>query len=169
MESVEVILRELKYSDKANLAILANNRKIWDHVRNFFPHPYTEKDAEDFISKCSVEDPRVTFAIEYNMELTGIIGLVLQTDVYHFSAELGYWIGEPYWNKGIATQAVKKILNYGLRVLKLERIFTGVFAYNKASQRVLEKCGFELEGVFRKSVFKNNKFVDEFRYAAVNK
>jgi len=160
-------LRELLSSDKERLAELANNKKIWDNVRDYFPHPYTEKDAIEFIGICAKENPKTTFAIEFQKEFVGVAGLVLQTDVYRKTAEIGYWIGEPYWNKGIGTMAVKLLLNYGFNSLKLHRIFTGVFEYNKASQKVLEKCGFRLEGVFEKSVFKNDAIVDEYRYGIV--
>lgn len=160
-------LRELQPADNERLAELANNKKIWDNVRDFFPHPYTQKDANEFIGICAKENPKTTFAIEFHKELTGVAGLVLQTDIYRKSAEIGYWIGEPYWNKGIATSAVKLLVNYGFESLKLYRIFTGVFEYNKASQKVLEKCGFKHEGIFEKSVFKNNTIFDEYRYGMV--
>ncbi|MFY9228802.1 MAG: GNAT family protein, partial [Bacteroidales bacterium] len=97
------------------------------------------------------------------------IGLVRQTDVYKLSAEIGYWIGEPYWGMGIATKAVRLITEYGFNTLGLVRIYTGVFDFNKASQRVLEKAGFNLECIFEKSVFKNDKICDEYRYGLINK
>jgi len=85
------------------------------------------------------------------------------------TAEIGYWIGEPYWSKGIATKAVRLITKYGFNKLELVRIYTGVFDYNKASQRVLEKAGFKLECIFEKSIFKNNQIYDEYRYGLINK
>ena len=165
LKNLPVVLRELVHDDGVPLSQLANNRKIFDNVRDFFPHPYSVKDAEDFIEYCQQEDPVRTFAILYEQKHAGVIGLVLQTDVYRKTAELGYWIGEPFWNKGIATLAVNLIADYAFDTLQLFRLHTGVFDYNKASQRVLEKCDFILEGIFRKSVVKNGAICDEYRYA----
>jgi ribosomal-protein-alanine N-acetyltransferase len=163
-----VFLRELVVEDRDQLAQLANNKKIFNNIRDFFPHPYTKKNAEEFIAQCNREDPKTTFAIEFSGEFSGVIGLVLQQDIYRMSAEIGYWIGEPFWNKGIASEAVKLMIHYGFKTLGLVRIHTGVFDYNKASQRVLEKCGFIKEGVFRNSVLKNGVICDEYRYAVLN-
>ncbi len=161
----EITLRPFRFDDTARLALLCNNKKIWDHVRDFLPHPYTEKDASEFIFLCQKETPQTTFAVDYHGELAGCIGLVPQNDVYRLGAELGYWIGEPFWSKGIATRAVELILDYGFLQLGLERIHSGVFAFNEASRRVLEKSGFKLEGIFERSIVKNGKMCDEYRYA----
>jgi ribosomal-protein-alanine N-acetyltransferase len=164
----DVALRRLVPADKTILAALADNRKIFDNLRDFFPHPYLEENAREFITRCQKEAPPVTFAVEYKGELTGVVGLVLQSDIYRLSAEIGYWIGEPYWGKGIATRAVKLITEYAFDKLKLVRIYSGVFHTNKASLRVLEKNGFSLEGVFKKSMIKNEKLLDEIRFGLVN-
>ncbi|MGD2033878.1 MAG: GNAT family protein [Bacteroidales bacterium] len=163
-EQEGIRLRELLPEDKPVLAHLANDEKIRDNVRDSFPFPYTEKDAENFIGLCKKEDPKTTFAIDCQNELSGVIGLVPLQDIYRKSAEIGYWIGEPYRNKGIATVAVRQIVNYGFGELQLIRIFTGVFEHNKASQRVLEKCGFTLEAISKNAIFKNNRIMDEYRY-----
>lgn len=161
-------LRGFSDPDQVRLAELCNNKKIWDNVRDYLPSPYTEQDAIDFIRLCQQEAPTTTFAIEYKGELAGCIGLVKQTDVYRLSAELGYWIGEPYWGMGIATQAVELITSYGFDQLGLVRIYSGVFDFNLSSQRVLEKSGFKLEGIFEKSIIKNGKIGDEYRYSKLN-
>ena len=166
-ESQRIKLRTLCPEDKKVLAQLANNKKIFDNVRDFFPFPYTEKNAIEFIEMCSKEDPAYTFAIEYQKELAGVIGLVPQSDVYRKSAEIGYWLGEPFWNKGIATEAVKLMTDYAFNTLKMVRVYTGVYDFNKASQRVLEKCGYKLECIFEKSIIKNNRICNEYRYARV--
>jgi RimJ/RimL family protein N-acetyltransferase len=163
-----VNLREFRDSDKIRLAELCNNKKIWDNVRDILPFPYTEKDAEYFIKKCMAENPKCTFVIEYNGEFVGCIGLELQTDIHKFSAELGYWIGEPFWGLGIATKAVEQIEHYGFSNLKLTRIYANVYDFNKASQCVLEKSGFLKEGIFQKSVYKNGQFCNEYRYGKIN-
>ncbi len=109
-------------------------------------------------------DPRLTFAIEYH---GGIVGLICKEDVYRRSAEIGYWLGEPYWNRGFASIAIKLLTDYGLHGLDLNRIQAGVFEYNKASMRVLEKCGYKKEGIFRKSVIKNDRIFDEHQFAII--
>ena len=161
-------LREFSDLDQLRLAELCNNKKIWDNVRDLLPSPYSEQNAIEFIHLCQQEVPTTTFAIEYHGELAGCIGLVKQTDVYRLGAELGYWIGEPYWGLGIATRAVELVTAYGFNKLGLVRIYSGVFEFNAASQKVLEKSGFKLEGIFEKSVIKNGEIHNEFRYAKLN-
>ena len=161
-------LRPFQKNDIKPVAFLCNNKKIWDNVRDFIPHPYTEKHAQEFILTCQGEDPQLTFAIGYRGDFAGCIGLVKQKDIYKLTAEVGYWIGEPYWGLGIATKAVNLMVDYGFNQLGLVRIYTGVFDYNKASQRVLEKAGFKLEGIFEKSVLKNGKICNEYRYSKIN-
>jgi len=161
-------LRSFFTQDQSKLAALCNNRKIWNNVRDFLPSPYTDQNAAEFITLCQNENPQVTFAIEYKGELAGCIGLVRQSDIYRLTAEIGYWIGEPFWGKGIATQAVRLVTMYGFHHLDLVRIYSGVFEFNKASQKVLEKAGYKLEAIFEKSIIKNGVISDEFRYAKLN-
>ena len=161
----KITLRPLTDDDKKVLARLANNRKIWDNLRDLMPHPYTVENASFFINLTKQEDPQMTFAIDYDGELCGVIGLVAQHDVYKKTAEIGYWIGEPFWNKGIATEAVKLITGYGLNQLDLIRIHTGVFEYNTISMKVLEKCGYKKEGVFEKAIIKNGQVWSEHRFS----
>lgn len=163
----DIILQRLQNDDEAPLAKLANNKKVWDNLRDYMPHPYTEQDAETFIALTNGEEPPVTFAITCKGQFCGVIGLVRQSDVYKKTAEIGYWIGEPFWNKGIATAAVKLITEYGLNTLDLVRIHTGIFEYNTGSMRVLEKNGYQKDGIFKKSVFKNGKIWDEHRFSIV--
>ena len=165
LKSGNIVLRALRVSDAKRLSELANNEKISRNLRDGFPNPYTVADAENFLAKFTNQDPLTFFGIEYNGEYVGNISLVPCEDIYRMSAEIGYFIGEPYWNKGIVTTAVKLIIDYGFNHLGIVRIQTGIFEYNTASQRVLEKCGFVKEGVFRKSVFKQGKLWDEVRYA----
>lgn len=164
MINQEVKIRRLRSSDKQELAKLANNKKIWDNLRDYFPYPYNESDAEFFIQSTEQENPKQNYGIEYRGKLCGVIGLIVQKDVYKKSAELGYWIGEAYWGKGVATKAVELITEYGFDKLGLNRIYTGVFEYNIASMKVLEKNGFEKEGIFKKAVLKNEKVCDEHRF-----
>ncbi len=168
LRSGNIILRPLRLADAKRLAELANNEKISRNLRDGFPHPYTEEDAENFLQKFTNQNPVTFFGIDYNDEYVGNISLVPGQDVYRKSAEIGYFIGEPYCNKGIITTAVNLITAYGFNHLDIIRIHTGVFEYNEASMHVLEKCGFVKEGVFRKSVFKQNQIWDEVRYAKIN-
>ncbi len=162
------MLRKLQNEDADQIALLLNNKKIWDNLRDYVPFPYHKADAVTFIDSCQEENPQTTFAIEHEGKLVGIIALTLQQDVYRKSAEMGYWLGEPYWNQGIMTQAIKEIVSYAFNKLDLVRLYCGVFANNKASQSLLEKSGFQLEGVFRNGVFKNDQLMDEYRYALLN-
>jgi len=163
----KVILRPLTDNDNDQLARLANNKKIWDNLRDLMPHPYTTDNAIFFINLVKQEDPQMTFAIEYKGQFCGVIGLTSQQDVYKKTAEIGYWIGEPFWNKGIATEAVKLITDYGLNQLDLLRIHTGIFEYNLSSMKVLEKCGYKKDGVFEKSIVKNGQIWNEHRYSKI--
>jgi len=160
----DVKIRRLILSDTSELAQLANNKNIWDNLRDYIPYPYNEEDAVFFINLTKQEDPAQNFGIEYKNNLCGVIGLIMQKDVYRKSAEIGYWIGEPYWGKGIASKAVRLITEYGFKTLNINRIYSGVFEYNLGSMKVLEKNGFKKEGVFKNAIFKNEKSFDEHRF-----
>lgn len=167
MKSSKVQLRELYLSDAKTMARLADNKNIWDNVRDRFPHPYTEKDASVFIEGQREDEDEKVFAIELDGEFCGCIGLIFQKDVYRKSAEIGYWVGENFWGKNVATEALSQLIEYAFKNLELNRLYAGVFEYNRSSMRVLEKNGFQREGLFKKAVFKNGKFWDEYRYALV--
>ena len=162
-----VTLRNFRRTDKYRMAELANNEKIAINLRDAFPSPYSVADAQQFINTFIRQRPLQVFAIEYRGKYVGNIGLHKQDDVYSKSAELGYFIGEPYWNKGITTRAVKLICDYGFRELDVVRIYSGVFEFNLPSQRVLEKCGFEREAVLKSAVCKKGRIFNEIRYAKV--
>ncbi|MBK9933032.1 MAG: GNAT family N-acetyltransferase [Cytophagaceae bacterium] len=161
-----VTLRRLEMADAPEIARMVNNRKIWDNLRDFIPNPYGVEDGEFFVDLTQKENPPQTFGIVFNeTELCGVMGLVIQKDVHRFSAEIGYWIGEEFWGKGIGTKAINLMVDYGFNELSLNRIYSGVFEYNQPSMRILEKCGFVKEGILKKAVYKNGKFWDEHRYA----
>ncbi len=159
-------LRKLHISDAPKIALMLNNKKIWDQLRDYIPFPYTEKDGEEFIAFVHSQSSQQVFGIlNKEDELCGVVGLVVQSGIYRISAEIGYWLGEDYWGQGIMSKAVELITNYGFDELKLERIYTSVFEFNKASIRILEKNGYEKEGVFKKALIKNGNIVDEHRFA----
>ena len=168
LKSGNIKLRPFRLTDAHRLVELADNEKISRNLRDGFPNPYTLSDAESFLAKFANQEPVTFFAIEYNGEHVGNISLLQEQDIYRKSANIGYFIGEPYWNKGIVSTAVNLITDYGFNNLGIIRIHTGVFEYNTASQKVLEKCGFTKECIFRKSVFKQNKIWDEVRYSKIN-
>ncbi len=158
-------IRSWDDGDISSLARHANNRKIWDQLRDTFPNPYTEHDARAWIRSCLMQIPQTNFAIATRAEAIGAIGLTLQQDVYVKSAEIGYWLGEEYWRQGIASSAVHMFMQYVFAHFPLNRIYANVFERNRASIRVLEKNGFELEGRLRESVFKNGQYMDSVIYA----
>ncbi len=168
LQKGDVCCRNLKPDDTSMMVLMANNERVSRNLRDGFPHPYTLKDAENFIHLVETGQMGHVLAIEYQGNYVGNIGLIPGQDVYHKSAELGYFIGEPYWNKGITTVAVTLMTDYCFTVLKLVRVWAGVFEYNTASQRVLEKCGFTREAVYRMAVVKNGIIWDEIRYARLN-
>ena len=158
-------IRKLELSDAARFAELANNKKLWLNMRDSFPYPYNIDNAIGFINFANEDNGNRIFAIIYNNELVGSVGLHKQEDINRYSMELGYWIGEPFWGKGIATKAVTLITNFGFKNLDINRIFAGTIEGNVASTRVLEKNNFIFEGMSRKSAFKNNEFKDEYHFA----
>ena len=163
----DVFLRNLMDTDLEKLSEYANNDKVSVNLRDAFPKPYTLSDAENFKKMIDSQNPKTFFAIEYQGNYVGNISLSIGEDVYKKSAEIGYFIGEQFWNKGIATKAVTLITDWGFNNLGIVRIHTGIFEFNKSSQRVLEKCGYTKEAIFKKSICKNNEIYDEIRYAKI--
>lgn len=157
-----ITIRQWKADDFNNLVKYANNINVWNNLRNYFPSPYTEEDGKDWLEKMAVASPIVNLAIDLDGECIGGIGLILNSDVYAYSAELGYWLGEPFWNQGIGTEAVRLMIEYCYYYFDIIRIYAEVFETNKASMRVLEKNGFYLEGVRRKAVYKNAVLMDDY-------
>lgn len=159
------LLRPFDMEDISGLVKHANNPRIAINLRDGFPHPYTEKDAENWIRMVMENRADLILAIEVNGEAAGGIGLHGGKDVYRFNAEIGYWLSERYWGKGIISEAVKLVVEYGFTHHKWTRIHAGVFSSNPASMKVLEKCGFTLEALFRKSVLKGGEYLDEHVYS----
>lgn len=160
MRDKELRLREFTSSDAAALTLLANNRKLWQNLSDRFPHPYRLEHANAFIDSVLTGASTHTFVVEYQGELAGVIGAILQTDVYRKNIEIGYWIGEKFWGKGLSTCALGLYLEYLRSQDDFHRVFARVFAPNKASMKVLENNGFSLEGISREAAFKDNRFLD---------
>ena len=159
---METVIRQWKNEDLQELVCQANNINVWNNLRNYFPHPYTEEHGKAWLEKVVDALPAINMAIEADGKLAGGIGLILNGDVYIKSAEIGYWLGEQYWGKGIATEAVRQMTEYAFYYFDLVRLYAEVFETNKASMRVLEKNGYYLEGVRRKAVFKNDVLMDDY-------
>jgi RimJ/RimL family protein N-acetyltransferase len=160
---MEIILRPWLNKDLEPLTLLASNKKIWDQVRDYFPHPYTLKDAKEWLALNVNVTPVLNFAIEVDRQFAGSIGMVPKTDVYRNNMEIGYWLGEPFWGKGIASKAVAEFCDMIWNEYPhVNRIYAEVFETNKASMRVLEKNGFSLECIRKKAVIKNNRLLDDW-------
>ncbi len=160
-------IRKWKLSDAAALAVAISNKKILNNLRDGLPYPYTEKDGADFISDMlsANEDETFAFAITVDNNVIGNIGVFRQENIHRQTAELGYYISEEYWGKGIMTEAVKQICEYVFSNSDIIRIYAEPFAYNTASCRVLEKAGFQYEGTLRNNAVKNGKVIDMKMYS----
>ena len=162
---MEYKLRPWSMTDLESLVKYANNPSIAKYMMDQFPHPYTPESGKKFIEFANNDDPVHIFAIEVEGKAAGGIGLHPQNDVYRKNAELGYWLAEPYWGKGIITNAIGEIVEFGFKTFDLTRIYARPYETNKGSQRALEKAGFILEARFHKTFFKNNEYLDELVYA----
>jgi len=160
-------VRSWRMGDADALARHGNNKKIWLNLRDAFPHPYTPQAARDFIKSLRHRVPETTFAISVNGEAAGSVGFVLRQDVERVSAEIGYWLAEPFWGRGIATEALTALTDYAIATHKLTRIYALPFASNSASCRVLEKAGYVLEARLHRSAIKNGVITDQLQYAFV--
>lgn len=162
-----VLIRQWNDDDLDNLVLYANNINVWNNLRNYFPHPYTEEQGKAWLEKNIGSEPVLNFAIDLDGVAIGGIGMILNSDVYVMSAEIGYWLGEPYWGLGIATEAVRQMIEYIFYYFDIVRVYAEVFEHNKSSMRVLEKNGFYLEGVRRKAVLKNTVLMDDYIWVKI--
>lgn len=164
---VNVVLREWKLSDVDSVFKYANNKNVARNLRNTFPYPYVREDAENFITACINADKtkKIYCAIDINGEAVGSIGVFLKDDVYCKDAEIGYWLAQEFWGQGIMTEAVRQMVEIAFDKLDIVRISAGIFEYNMGSRRALEKNGFVLEGVLKKSIYKNGEIYDSCMYA----
>jgi RimJ/RimL family protein N-acetyltransferase len=164
LRTSRLLLRTVRRSDFDELIPLANDYDVAAMTLRL-PHPYTRRDAEQFLEACceSAKCGHAVFAIEFDGKFAGCVGL--HPNVDHCRAELGYWIGKPYWGKGIATEAAREVVHWGFEKQSFNRIYAGCFPENAGSMRVLEKLGFKFEGVSRENVRKWDRFVDVHVYS----
>ncbi len=160
-------LRSFRESDAVTLALHANNRNIWLNLRDAFPHPYIEDHAREFIRTTLEALPESHFAITVDGKAVGAIGFRLHKDVERVSAEVGYWLSESLWGRGIATEALVAMTQYAIETYELTRVYAMPFEWNPASMRVLEKAGYKLDVRMSRSAIKDGKIVDQFLYAFV--
>lgn len=161
-------LRPWLASDAEALVRHANNINVARHLRDRFPHPYTRENAREFLRAVAGADPPTTFAIDVDGEAAGGLGYVAGSDVERYSAEVGYWLGESLWNRGIASEALELFMRYAFDDLRLLRLYALPLAENAASIRVLEKAGFAREGTLRASCVKYGAPRDQVLFAKIN-
>ena len=166
---MDFTLRPWQPEDAESVAELADNEKIASNLRDGFPHPYSMEAARAFVASRILSDEKneLSYAIDIAGRAAGSIGIFRKADVYRKSAELGYWLGEPYWGKGVMTAAVYLMCRIAFSRLDIVRIEAEPFARNQDSRRVLEKAGFELEGILKKSVYKNGALGDSCVFALI--
>lgn len=160
-------LRSWRGQDKASLVRHANDRRVWRNLTETFPHPYTEADAENWLSIASSASRSIHLAIEIEGEAVGGTGVIAGEGIARYTAQFGYWLGDAHWGKGIATAAARAMATHVFVDTAFKRLEAPVFAWNPASMRVLEKIGFVQEGVLRQSVFKDGHVIDSIMYAKV--
>ena len=163
-------LKQWSFDYAHKIAIFANNNNIANNLRNIFPHPYSKNDAECFIKHCleTGDEKELNRAIIVDGVPVGSISLTICEDIYSKTAELGYWVAEEYWGRGIATNAIKEVCRISFEYYNITRIQAVVYFNNRRSCNVLEKCGFTMEGILRKSVFKNGQSFDSYMYSLIN-
>lgn len=163
-----ITLRPWSICDAAQLALIANNKKIADNLRDGFPFPYSLNDATNWLNIILPENyPPRFFAVTVNNKVAGSIGIVTKTDIYRKNFEVGYFFSEEYWGKGIATKAIKAVVSYAFRNFDIVRIYAEPFFDNSASRKALEKAGFTLEAVLKRSVIKNEIIKDSCIYSVL--
>ncbi|MCH8010780.1 MAG: GNAT family N-acetyltransferase [Candidatus Marinimicrobia bacterium] len=142
-----------------------NNENVSRYLVYTFPYPYTKQDAEWWIEIGSKANGSVTKVIEYRGEFVGGVGIKPQTGWKSHLAEIGFWVGEEYWGKGITSEALRTMSDLVFSTMKYKKLFAPVLGPNKASMRVLEKCEYNLEGVLKREVFKGGQYSDVYHYA----
>ena len=161
---MEFQLREWRKSDMEDMHEHANNYNIAKWLTNQFPYPYTKEDAKNYLDLLKNDNPTKVFAIVVDGKAVGSIGIFPQSDIHEKSAEIGYWLSEKYWGKGIMSRAIQEITAYGFNTFDIVRVFARPFSTNKGSQRALEKAGFELEARLKNALYKNGEVMDEMIY-----
>ena len=162
----QVRLRPWTTGDYESLVHYANNRAVWRNLTDLFPHPYTHRDAVEWVRIANEPAPGIHLAIEFREEAIGGIGVIACSGTGHHTGQFGYWLGEPHGGKGMATLCARTLRDYAFSSGRFRRLEASVFAWNPASMRVLEKVGFVRERVLRNNAFKDGELIDTVIYAA---
>jgi len=163
------LLRPWQSGDEESLVHHANNRNVWINLADHFPHPYTITNAREWIALASPNNPLHDFAIVINGVAVGGVGIILKDGIRRRTAEIGYWLGEEFWGRGIATGALKAMTDYAFSHFGIVRIQASVFDWNHASMWVLEKVGFHREAVLKSNVTKDQHLMDEYIYSLIRR
>lgn len=159
-----ISIRKLKDTDIEDLARLANDKRIWNFVRDLFPSPYTQKDAELFIAGVLKQAPQENFALCYKAKLAGVMGVHPYSGEIRRCAEIGYWVGVEYWSLGIASACINWLVKYAFEQFEISRLEASAYSNNLASMRVLLKAGFHVEAVLKERIIKSNTILDEHKF-----
>jgi [ribosomal protein S5]-alanine N-acetyltransferase len=161
-----IALRPWELSDAVELALIADNKKIADNLRDGFPYPYSLKDAQDWLNLIKPENnPPRLFAIIFDNHIVGNIGIIEKTNIYRKNVEIGFFVFEKFWGKGIATKAIRAAVSYAFKNFDIVRIYAEVFSDNMASRKALEKAGLQLEATIRQNIIKNGIIKDSCIYS----
>jgi [ribosomal protein S5]-alanine N-acetyltransferase len=169
IQCTHFVLRPWQSGDEESLVHHADNRNVWINLADRFPHPYTIANAHEWIALASKHIPPHDFAIVVNDTAVGGVGIILNESIRRHTAEIGYWLGEEFWGRGIATDALMAMTEYAFSHFDIVRIQASVFDWNPASMRVLEKAGYQREAVLKQNVVKDNRIIDEYIYSLIRK
>ena len=159
------VIRDWRLDDGPSLVLNGNNRKVWRNLYDVFPHPYTLEDAGRWLALAATADPRTHLAIDVDEAAVGGIGVTIGDGQFRHTGSVGFWLGEPYWGRGIMSEALPAITADAFTRLGLTRVSATVFEWNPASMRVFEKAGYRREGVLRGSIAKDGQIVDQVVFA----
>ena len=163
-----IILRPWTFSDAAQLAVIADNKKIADNIRDGLPNPYTLRDAQDWLNLIMPENnPPRFFAIVINKKIAGNIGIISKSNIYRKNVEIGFFVSEDLWGKGIATKAIKVVTAYAFRTFDIVRVYAESFSDNTGSRRAIEKAGLSLEATLKNNIIKNDIIKDSCIYSVL--
>jgi RimJ/RimL family protein N-acetyltransferase len=164
---VRVVIRPWRDGDQADLVVAADDRRVWRNLDERFPHPYSAADADWWITHASADGDALDLAIEIDGRAAGGIGVRPGPGVRGRTGVLGYWLGAAHWGRGIASATVAAFVDAVFATERYVRLEATVFAWNPASMRLLEKCGFTREGVLRAAVWKDDALIDAVMYARI--
>jgi len=167
LRGTKCTVRTYRPGDARSLAHHGNNRKIWLNLRDRFPQPFTEEGGASYIAHVLAAADAPSFAIDVGGDAVGGISLHRGTDIERLSAEVGYWLGEDYWGRGIMTEAIRLVTRHAFTTLDLVRVFAVPFAHNAGSCGALENAGYVREGLMRQSAVKDGRMIDQYLYAIV--